>query len=132
MSYNIEIDYEVAGALVRQSLIDSLECIDPVYDSQLFDAINKTIAYYSVPRTWCGGIYDCDEYDDEISSSDLQISFSGFDETNFSYSINDDTTAQSLTLEALTKELDNLRVRFDQYSMTQEEPYFVDVAFRKM
>ena len=63
MDYTLKLEYEQVSTLVRENLIESLDMTDAVAEPKLFEALNHVIAYYSVPGTWMGGLYD--NYEDD-------------------------------------------------------------------
>lgn len=84
---SLEIDLDQAEIVARDYLIDLLDMLEQVGDDPATaDAINRVIAYMSVPGTWKEGAYD----KIEIVDIDIDIDYDYADDTYpTTYSVED-------------------------------------------
>ena len=59
---SVDISHDQACDLVKKILIDDLECVTSQElsndDKKLVEALNRVIAYYSIPGEWVNGLYE--------------------------------------------------------------------------
>lgn len=59
---SMDISHDQACDLVKKILIDDLECVSSQElsseEKKLIEALNRVIAYYSIPGEWKEGVYE--------------------------------------------------------------------------